>query len=180
MKTLKLYYINILSLSNGDHCYNWDIDNTFFEALEEPIVEKGLLKVHVDLVKSERMIVTNFHIVGEVELVCDRSLEIFNFPIDTKNSIYFKYSDEYKEVSDDVIHIPQHHDRLNLAQLIYELIGLQIPIKKLHPKFSEEEIDDEDSEETMFVYSNSPSVEDEEVEEEKVDPRWAALKKLKN
>ncbi|HRX00449.1 MAG TPA: YceD family protein, partial [Cyclobacteriaceae bacterium] len=59
-----------------------------------------------------------------------------------------------------------------LGQLVYEFIGLAIPMKKLHPRFQEED----ETEEGKMVYSSST---DEEQKEEEVNPMWDKLKKLK-
>ena len=174
----KQFDINILGLSNDTHNYEWEVKNTFFEALDEPIVEKGNLKAIAELQKSERMIIVNLSISGIVELVCDRSLENFDYQLDVKSTTYFKYAEEYAEINEEVINIPFNLDKLNLAQLIYENIGINIPIKKLHPKFTLSELEEDDSEDVRLVYGDKDSA--EESEEEKIDPRWSALKNLKN
>lgn len=175
MSKHKQFDINILGLSNLTHDYEWTIDNSFFEALEEPLIEKGNLHVKATLTKSERMVVVDLDITGNVELVCDRSLEDFKHLLAIKSTTYFKYADEYAEISEEIINIPHNLDKLNLAQLIYENIGVNIPIKKLHPKFdlSEQESDDE---EITLVYGNKEPSENTE----EIDPRWSALKNLKN
>ena len=175
MNILKQFDINILSLSDGNYHYDFDIDNTFFEALEESLIEKGNLKAEVELVRSERMIIAHLTINGKVELVCDRSLDEFDHPIEIKNTIYFKFAEQYEEISEEVIHIPFNQEKLNLAQIIYELIGITIPFKKLHPKFDLSE--DEESEDEGFLVYEDENEENESNNE--IDPRWAALKNLK-
>ena len=75
-------------------------------------------------------------------MTCDRSLEPFDFPIESKNKIVFKYGDEYQEITDEIIIIPRDTATLELGQYIYEFIALAIPLKKLHPKFQDEAEDD--------------------------------------
>ena len=170
---LKLFDINNSSLNIGKHEFDWDIDNTFFEALTEPIVNKGQLKVVAKLLKSEHMIRVDLDISGQVTLECDRSLEEFSFPFETETRHFFKFANEYAELSEEVTNIPFNAEKLNIAQLIYETIGIAIPMKKLHPKFQ----DDETDEEIELVYSDK---EEEETDtKDHVDPRWEALKNLK-
>jgi uncharacterized protein len=80
-----------------------------------------------------------------------------------------------------VIIIPRDIQKLNLAQYIYEFIGLSIPMKKLHPKFQDEE-DEDDENETKLVYRSEDGKKDNKENEEGdgIDPRWNALKDLKN
>ena len=58
------------------------------------------------LTKHETFIETEFKISGAAHLVCDRSLEPFDFPIESKNKIVFKYGDEYQEMTDEISHYP--------------------------------------------------------------------------
>ena len=169
---LKLFNINNSSLNIGNHEFDWDIDNTFFEALTEPIINKGQLKVVAKVQKSEHMVLVDLIISGNVTLECDRSLEEFLFPLETETRHFFKFASEFEELSEDVTNIPFNTEKINIAQLIYETIGIAVPMKKLHPKFQ----DDETDEEIELVYSNE--VEETEAEDQ-VDPRWEALKKLK-
>jgi uncharacterized metal-binding protein YceD (DUF177 family) len=55
---------------------------------------------------------------------------------------------------------------------MYEFIALEIPIKKLHPRFEDET---EDGTEGKIIYTSSTGQPDEET----IDPRWEKLKKLK-
>lgn len=181
--------------------HEFDGDDNFFVALEQDLIEKGHFKATVTLDKSEVMIQLLYHIVGSVELTCDRSLDTFDFPIDITQRLILKFSDHTEEITDELILIDRNTQYINVAQDIYEFIGLQIPMKKLHPRFVIEEQsfneveDDEDFEEDEefiwedegeIVYSTATDEgeeEDEEKVEEKepeIDPRWAILKKLNN
>ena len=142
------------------------------------LVENGQLNAVVSLNKSDSMIQVDFNIEGSLELECDRSLEKFDFPIHIDQNMIYKYGEEDKELSEDVFVIEKNTQTLNVAGIMYEFIGLEIPMKKLHPKFQEEEDEDDESEGSMIYTSESE--EDIEQKEEDIDPRWAALKNLKN
>lgn len=187
MKARKQFDINILKLSNGDHHYEYDINSSFFSEFEDSFIEKGDLKANVILTKSETMIQASFEIEGEVELTCDRTLEKFNEPISANENLIFKYGEEFKELSEDIIIIPKDLPTLNISQYVYEFIGLAVPMKKLHPRFREEleaALEDEETE-GILVYSTGGDEEDEEENnieesgEEQKDPRWEILNKLK-
>ena len=63
---------------------------------------------------------------------------------------------------------------------MFEFIGLEIPMKKLHPRYSEED-DEEKDDDVLLIYSSEEKDQTEDQEnEEMIDPRWASLKKLKN
>ena len=198
---LNTFKIDIFRLENKQYLHEFEGDDNFFVALEQDLIEKGHFKAKVTLDKSEVMIQLLYHIVGAVELTCDRSLDTFDFPIDITQRLILKFSDHTEEITDELILIDRNTQYINVAQDIYEFIGLQIPMKKLHPRFvieeqSFNEVDeDEDFEEDEefiwedegeIVYSTATD-EGEEEDEEKVedsepeiDPRWAILKKLNN
>ena len=141
----------------------------------------GELTADVSLQKSESMIQMTFNVEGTIELTCDRSLDLFDQPISFENTMIYKFGEEEKELSEDVMIILNNTQTINIADLLFEFIGLQVPMKKLHPRFQKKKKMDDDQEEGVMVYSST--VDDsktEEQQEEDVDPRWAALKKLKN
>jgi uncharacterized metal-binding protein YceD (DUF177 family) len=178
MRARKKYDIHIYKLSNGVHEYQFEIGIEFFEMFDGDLVENGQLNAVVSLNKSDSMIQVDFNIEGSLELECDRSLEKFDFPIHIDQNMIYKYGEEDKELSEDVFVIEKNTQTLNVAGIMYEFIGLEIPMKKLHPKFQEEEDEDDESEGSMIYTSEAE--ENIEQKEEDIDPRWAALKNLKN
>lgn len=175
MKAKRDFDIDIYKLSNRKHDYEYEIESSFFENFENSIIQKGKLKVKLSMEKSETFIQSDFHIDGIVELICDRSLEHYDFHIDQKNKLIFKYAEEFNELTDEIVTIPKDLQKLNMAQYIYEFIGLAIPMKKLHPKFVKE--DDQEDAETILIYTTGTK--NPEDEKEETDPRWDILNKLK-
>ncbi len=178
MKNLKEFDIDLISLADKRHDYQYVADNTFFALFEHSLVEVGKCTIHLALTKSETMLIGEFDIQGTIELTCDRSLDLFDYPIDTKAQIIFKYGEQAQELSDEIVVIPRGLDTLNVAQYIYEFIGLCVPMKKLHPRFVEAETDDDD-ESDILIYSSATTGEDTaEDGTAEIDPRWEDLKKL--
>jgi uncharacterized protein len=168
---LKKFNIDILRLSNKKHQYEIDFDKDFFGEFENSLITKGEGKVNLILDKSESMISATFAITGFIELTCDRSLDLFDSPLNVNEKVIFKYGEEEGELTDEIQIISRDAHRINVAQTIYELITMAIPMKKLHPRYEGEDMDDE------FIFQTEV---EEEAPLEEVDPRWAALKKLKN
>ena len=181
LKPVRKYEIQIFKLSNGAHEFEFHLNDEFFDLFDNEIVSKGDLTANVSLHKSETMIQANFHIHGSVELECDRSLDLFDFPIDLEKPFIYKLGNESSELSEEVVVIPRDTQKLNVASIMFEFIGLEIPMKKLHPRFLEEEDENED-EDVLMIYSSEDDEDksEEEKDEETIDPRWASLKKLKN
>ncbi len=170
MKELKAYKIEIFGLSNNTHDFNFTFGDDFFSHFENSLVSKGKGTCDVILTKTDSMITLNLKVEGTIELECDRSLELFDYPISVSKEIIYKYGDEEKELSEDVFVILKGEQEINISTFLYESISLEIPMKKLHPKFEDELEGDE-----MIYVSES----DKESQEDSTDPRWEALKKLK-
>lgn len=156
--------------------------DAFFEELEQDLIEHGNFKTHVVLNRSATMIQLNFETKGSVILTCDRSLEPFEEPIDLNGRIILKFGDHNEELTDEIEIINRNTPRINVARYIFEFIALTLPFKKIHPDLRTEDdnLDSiEDEEEGILVYSSGDIEDLESTEEEKIDPRWEALKKLK-
>lgn len=169
------FNVNIIGLSRKTHLFDFELKVGFFEKYGSEVVSKGHFDVHIILEKKETFIDVEFKISGTAQLMCDRSLESFDYPIKETRRIMFKYGEEAQEISDEIMIITQDQVSLDLGQFIYEFIALSIPIKKIHPSLR---TDDEDEDESEFKMIYSTSVDEEETPEE-TDPRWEKLKKLK-
>ena len=187
-KVKRLYDIDIFRLDNGEHHFDMEVNDAFFALFDYGLIEKGKSRVDILLQKTDTMITLDLSVRGAVELICDRSLEPFEYPLELEERLIVKYGEEEEELDDDLLIITKNTQKINLAQFIYEIIGISLPMKKIHPDYLEEDDEDDfDSEnlsEGKLVYSSlSDRIEEEEkqeAEDEEIDPRWAILKNLKN
>lgn len=188
MKFWKTFDIEIIKFKEGKHEIDFEIGDSFFQNFEDnEIVRKGKLATRVIMDKGANLIELDFHISGTVQLTCDRSLEVFDYPLELTETMIYKYGAEEKEIDENVYMITKDTPSINVAQLIYEFILLALPAKKIHPDYRNE-LDDEDLEvEGGYVYiddeqETEPSSDTPTLEEETkpVDPRWEQLMKLKN
>lgn len=171
-KGMNKYVIDIYRMRNQLHHFQYEIDEAFFGSFEQDLVSSGLLSVKIDLEKNDSFLGLEIGIKGTLELTCDRSLERFQHPIEESRKVIFKYGDEETEVDHDVIMITRETQQIDVGQLIFEFIGLAVPMKKLHPKFM-----DTDEEFGSWVYRSD---EDQEQAPQETDPRWNKLNELKN
>lgn len=171
---MKEFRVNIIGLSKKAHLFEFDIKDGFFETYGRNLVSGGDFHVAATLDKKETFIEVDFKISGQAHLVCDRTLRPFDFPMKSTHKVVFKYGEEAREISDEIVIITRDQDSLDLGQFIYEFIALSIPIKKLHPDLK----DDGDGGDLKMVYSTTSETAAEE-QNETIDPRWEKLKKLK-
>jgi len=168
----------IARLSLKTHQFAFELGRAFFEQFDPKgeFIADGNLRADVTLDKTERLITITSRITGTVRLTCDRSLDEYDQPLDITNKLLVRYSDEPKELDDDILQITPDTLLLNIAQHLYDYIGLALPMKKLHPRFQNEADEDPDSA-TKLIFSTRPAGENPD-EDEPADPRWAALKNL--
>ena len=133
MEELRPYKIGFSSLAKGRHAYSFDIGPEFFECFEHSEVAQGLIRLELDLVREENMLVLEFSFSGWVELFCDRCLEAYHEDVEHSATLYVKFGDDHYEQSDDVIVIPSTESHFDIAQYVYEFIHLNLPIKRVHP-----------------------------------------------
>ncbi|MBC6365970.1 DUF177 domain-containing protein [Algoriphagus sp. AK58] len=190
MKFWKTFDIEVIKFKEGQHEIDFEIGDDFFQSFEDnEILEKGKLTVRVIMEKGVNLIELTFLINGTVELTCDRSLEVFDHPLNISEKMIYKYGSEEQEIDENVYMITRDTPSINVAQLIYEFILLALPAKKIHPDYRNELDDEEDydteggyiyldneSENEVFTKDDGPKDE----ESKPIDPRWEKLLKLKN
>jgi uncharacterized metal-binding protein YceD (DUF177 family) len=173
---LGAFGVNIIGLSNTVHQFDFEIGDQFFRKYGTDLLSKGKFRADVELNKHETFIEADFKIQGTATLTCDRSLEEFDFPVKIHHPVVFKYGDHDEELSDEIIMIHRDTATLELGQYIYEFLVLALPMKRLHPKFQQEETHGDENDEGKIVYSSDK---ESEQKGEEIDPRWNILKKLK-
>ncbi|MCH8568288.1 MAG: DUF177 domain-containing protein [Balneolales bacterium] len=125
--------------------------------------------------KQPGTVLVDFEVRTEILLICDRSLDSFEYPAKASYKIIFKQGAVDQEDERQAIRpLNVSSNQIDISREVRDSLLLSIPIKKLHPRFL-----NEDGSETEFnaVFGDEPNSEDSN---EVVDPRWDALKKLKN
>ncbi|MCK9400596.1 MAG: DUF177 domain-containing protein [Bacteroidales bacterium] len=170
MNYLKHFIIPFSGLKLGNHTFNFEIEDKFFEHFEYSEIKKGRLHVDCLLDKQVRMMVLYFAIAGTVRIPCDKCAEEFDQPINGKQKLIVKFGVDHHEESEDILVITEKEHELDVSQFLYEYIHLMLPFKKVHGT-DENGISLCNSEVTRYII---------EKEEYPIDPRWEALQKLKD
>jgi uncharacterized protein len=177
LKPLKQFSIPFTGLKIGKHQFDFDIDNSFFDAFEYSLVKKGTLKAEVELDKQETMLILQFRIKGTIVLDCDKCLAEFNSPISIQERQIVKFVGDELESDDlEIIVLNKKESEIDISELIYEFITVSVP----YIKICEENGDGQQCDQEMIARLESLAVgTQQEEEQQNDDPRWAALKKLK-
>jgi uncharacterized metal-binding protein YceD (DUF177 family) len=171
MDKLRNYDVSFSGLKTGKHEFKYEIDKEFFQLFDtEQEFTNPKIAVDVSLDKHSTFLEFEIKVNGTVELVCDITTENFDHPIENEIKVLVKFGEEYDDSEEDVITIPISDHAFNVAQLIYETVALSIPMKKVSPHINDEDL--------QILEKFSPK--EIEEEEHESDPRWEALKKLKD
>src|SRR5690554_599363 len=170
------YIISFEKLKVGSHLFKFEITTSFFEKLTYSIIQGGDIKVDFFLEKKETMMIGRFEMAGTVQRSCDRCNESVDVFLQVSQQVIFKFGNE---ISDDenLIMIPHSDFTIDVSLIIYELLTVALPARSIHEEgaCNEEMLDLLDD----YVGFDDDLGESEENEDDNIDPRWLALKKLK-
>lgn len=176
MKPLKEFIIPFIGLKLGKHHFDYQIDKSFFEHFEYDDFNDVNVKTVLVFEKKTTLLELHFKISGTVNVNCDISNEPYDQKIKGSFDMVVKFGDEYNDEHDDILIIPHAEYEINIAQYIYELIILSVPVKRIHPGIKDGSLQ---SDILKKLEELSPKdIEDKEKKIEEIDPRWNTLKKL--
>lgn len=183
---LDSYNIQLKTMEIGKSEFEYHLDNEFFGMIGEEEIQKGDIKCKVTVSKTTKQSELNFELEGKVVVECDRCLEEMDQPIKTTGHLIVRFGKEFKDDGDDIVIIPEEQGFINISWFLYEFAALAIPIKHVHPyglcnknmskKLSEHLAVDADDVDNDFEIED----EDGSSNDGPTDPRWDALKKLKD
>ena len=177
MKPLKQFSIPFTGLKIGKHQFDFEIDNSFFDAYEYSLVKQGELKVDVELDKQETMLILKINIAGTIKLDCDKCLSEFDAPINVTERQIVKFAEDDLESDDlEIIMLNKKESTIDIADILYEFITVSVPYIKICEQNGNGVQCDKEMIERLENLS-SPSQQEEKTISD--DPRWDALKKLK-
>lgn len=185
MEDKNSYTIDLLDSQIKGKRFEYYIDDRFFQKMEG-LINRGKLCSIVECVEAGSLFKFIIHTEGVIVVPCDRCLADLELRIETTDELNVKLGDDYADEGDCVV-VSEAEGYLDLAQFIYEFIALSMPISCCHEpgKCDTTMMDElskhqtarsgiEDGERQEFTNTEVAS------EESEIDPRWAALKKLKN
>ena len=168
---LEQFDIDLKALTDEETPLTWELDNQFFQSLEDAQVQEGSLHVSGSIRKTVGFFELQLHTVGTVRIPCDRCLDPMDQPIETGLRMVVKLGSEYSE-QDDIVVVDEAEGILDTAWFIYESIALAIPIQHVHQPGDCNVAMSEKLKELSAARSS------DEDAEKTVDPRWEALLKL--
>ena len=142
------YKIQFGGLSIGEHQFEFDINNKFFEQFSESEITEADIQVNAKLVKQNTLMHIMFTFDGTVKLSCDRCLIDYNCPVFGQEKLVIKHGNP-EESNDEILVLKEGVDEANFSQYLYEYIELAIPSRRVPCEDEELDIDVECDEDTL-------------------------------
>lgn len=194
MVSEKDFLIQFTGLKLGEHQFEYQIENDFFDLFNYSEFNSANIQVNIAMLKKTTMLELQFTHKGTVNVPCDITNEDFDLPIEGSLNLLVKFGEEFNNENDDFLILPHGEFQFNVMQYIYEMIALSVPYKRIHPDiaadYEEEESDDDldflDSDDLEMINENDADdddLNDNETDENSdnnkdTDPRWDKLKQL--
>lgn len=169
--------VQFSGLKSGVYHYDYTLDDSFFSEYKNEKILGCKVVFNVKLEKKERLMLFHFTFSGEVRTTCDRCLGEMELPVSGEETLCVKFSDTEHSDDEDVVILPEKEYKIDLAQWMYEYVAVALPMQCIHP-------DNADGtpgcDPEMMKYLTEDTDGNEQSSEEETDPRWNALKELKN
>ena len=164
--------IDLKALTEAETPLSWTLDDAFFAMLDGAQLQHGSVHVSGSIRKAVGFFELVLHAEGTVQVPCDRCLDSMGQPIVADQLMIVKLGAAYTE-DDEVITVDEADAVLDTAWLIYESIALAVPIQHVHQPGDCNVAMMRKLEELTAARSSDADA------TETIDPRWAALEKLK-
>ncbi|CAN1542680.1 COG1399 Predicted metal-binding, possibly nucleic acid-binding protein [Flavobacteriaceae bacterium] len=178
MKKLNEFLIPFIGLKLGKHQFEYQINKAFFESFDYDEFESADIKVSVVFDKKSTMLELNFKHKGTIHVPCDLTNEMFDFPIKGNLKVIVQFGEEYNDDNDELLILPHGEHEINISQIIYEMIALSIPFRKVHPGVKDGTLDSEALRKLNELRVEEVKEEENNNTEDNIDPRWDKLKQL--
>jgi uncharacterized metal-binding protein YceD (DUF177 family) len=175
------YVIQFGGLPMGEHQFEFEITQKFFEQFNDSEITKANIDVTVTLIKQNSLMQLLFDFEGTVNVSCDRCLIEYDCPISGHEKLIVKHGN-VDESNDEILVLKEGYEEADISQYLFEYIELAIPSRRVPCE--------DDASTTLSNQSSVINIEcDEETlkkfeelkveEEPKPNENWDALKKIK-
>ena len=179
MNKTKEYLIPFVGLKLGKHQFEYQISNAFFEIFDYNEFQNSDIKVNVVLEKKSTMLELSLKHKGTVNVPCDLTSEDFDLPIKGKMKLIVRFGEMYNNDNEELLILPHGEFEMDIAQYVYEMIVLSVPLRRVHPGIKDGSLNTEALTKLKELTIKEQKKEHkQEQKEENIDPRWDKLKQL--
>ena len=167
------FFLKFAGLKDGNHNFNFKIENKFFKSYNYFDFNKCDLKIYIELVKKPTVLELFITGSGNANINCTLSNEPFDYNISSKLKVLVKFGEKYDDFNDELLILPHGSHTVDLDQFFYEMIVLSMPIRNVHPGI-------EDGSLKSDIINRLKDFDINKEKSSNFDPRWDKLKKLKS
>ena len=173
--------LKIKTLPFGTHAVECHLDESFFNTDEQNEVRRADVHVNLEVTrKSENTYRLEIACNGTLTTACDRCLDDLDLPVDVDYRLDVEQTGtELDDSRDELLIVPSDWRELDAAPLVRDTVLLSLPMTRCHEN-------EDDCNPAMLDMLDSHRVEtvpdDDDTQQSETtgtDPRWEALKKLK-
>ena len=167
------YKIKLGEITNGKNSFSFEIKDQFFEAFTFSDLKYAKIIATALLDKDGDKLALTLAINRTInKLLCDICTEEISVNIVAETNVIIKTTNKDLTSTDEIVYIKESENLIDLQQLIFEVIILNLPKKRQHPLNDKGEVT---CNEEMVNLIEQYTIK----EEKSSDPRWDALKDLK-
>ncbi len=179
MNKTKEFLIPFIGLKPGKHHFEYQISNAFFEIFDYHEFNNSNVKVNVVLEKKSTMLELGFKHKGTINVPCDMTNEEFDLSIKGGMKLIVRFGDDFNNDNEELLILPHGEFQIDIAQYIYEMIVLSVPLRRIHPGIKDGSLNSEALTKLKELTIKEQKTENKKEEkEENIDPRWDKLKQL--
>jgi len=131
MNILDHFSIPYKGLGIGLHQFKFEVDDSFFAAFEDAVIQNGTFQVTLDLDKRSDHSIMDFQVQGHTGTSCDRCLADISLPVEGQYTLHLKFSEEVSE-DDEIVFVHPDVSIVNVAKYVYDVIGVSLPMTKVY------------------------------------------------
>ena len=183
MSNRKEFIIPFVGLKLGKHQFEYQINNSFFEIFDFNEFEQSNITVQVVLEKKANLLELDFKHKGTVRVPCDLTGEEFDLAIKSTIKLIVRFGETFNNDNEELLILPFGEFEIDIAQYIYEMIVLAVPLKRVHPGVKDGTLQSEALEKLKEMsvkkeIKGKNKNNTEQQNQENIDPRWDKLKQL--
>ena len=173
--------LKIKTLPFGTHTVECHVDESFFNLNEQNEVRRADVDVTVQVTrKSENTYRLEISCRGTVTTACDRCLDDLDLPVDVDYRLNVEQmGTELDDSNDELLIVPSDWRELDAAPLVRDTVLLAMPMTHCHENEEDCNPDVLDVLDSHRAEAVPDGDDDQQNETTGTDPRWEALKKLK-
>ena len=167
------FIITLGEITSGKNYFSFNIKDQFFEDFNFSDIKHAEISANARITKSGENLTLSLVVNGKInQLACDVCAEELSVKVSGETNIIIKTTEQEKESPDEIFYIKKNGNKIDLKQLIFELIVLNAPKKQQHPL-------DENGNNTCNQEMINLVKKYTQPKKQASDARWDALKNLK-